>query len=146
MIKLKAKPIRKNKYWIVEDNGEKVAIIQAIDKGGFSYVHDNVRELFPSIKEIKKKFHIEFEPFIKSSDNSEYLVLGWPVNCKPFNPVFNIEKQIPLFTKSIKSTCYYCAGYYIIYRNNKWINVFCPKFISLQRYKFRGPFLNEETQ
>jgi hypothetical protein len=39
-----AKPVVKNKFWIVEQSGSQVATIQAIDEaGGFAYVHDNER-------------------------------------------------------------------------------------------------------
>jgi hypothetical protein len=55
-----AKPVVKNKFWIVEEGGEKIATIQAIEEGGFAYVHDEQRELFPSIKMISKKYNIEF--------------------------------------------------------------------------------------
>ena len=45
-----AKQIVKNKFWVVEDSGNKVATIQARDDGGFVYVHDDEREYFSSIK------------------------------------------------------------------------------------------------
>jgi hypothetical protein len=55
-----AKPVVKNKFWIVEEGGEKIATIQAIEEGGFAYVHDEQRELFPSIQMITKKYKVEF--------------------------------------------------------------------------------------
>ena len=55
-----AKPVVKNKYWIVEEDGNKVATIQAVEEGGFSFVQDNTREKFASIKMISKKYNIEF--------------------------------------------------------------------------------------
>ena len=57
---LLAKPVVKNKYWIVEESGKKIGTIQAIDEGGFSYVHENTRERFASIRLISKKYNIEF--------------------------------------------------------------------------------------
>ena len=56
-----AKPIVKNKFWIVERDGEKLATIQAIDEdGGYAYVHDDQREVFPTIKLLSSKYNIEF--------------------------------------------------------------------------------------
>ena len=49
MIELIAKPILKNKYWIVEEQGEKIATIQAIEEGGFVYVDGASRRIYPSI-------------------------------------------------------------------------------------------------
>ena len=45
-----AKPVVKNKFWVVENHGQKIATIQARDDGGFVYVHDELREFFPSVK------------------------------------------------------------------------------------------------
>jgi hypothetical protein len=55
-----AKPVVKNKFWVVEDQGTKIATIQAKDDGGFVYVHDNQREYFPSVQILKKKYNIKF--------------------------------------------------------------------------------------
>ena len=60
MVKVIAKPIVKNKFWIVEEAGEKIATIQACDEGGFVYVHDNEREMFTSIRMLSKKYNINF--------------------------------------------------------------------------------------
>ena len=46
-----ARPVVKNKFWIVEVGGEKIATIQAIGEGeGFVYVHNNERKIYPSIR------------------------------------------------------------------------------------------------
>ena len=68
-----AKPVVKNKFWIVEEGGEKIATIQAIEEGGFAYVHDEQRELFPSIKMISKKYNIEF---VKAEKPKKEKLLG----------------------------------------------------------------------
>lgn len=60
MTELIAKPIVKNKMWIVELYGNKVGNIMAVEEGGVVYVHDDQRESFPSIKILQKKYNIEF--------------------------------------------------------------------------------------
>ena len=60
MTELIAKPIVKNKMWIVESSGTKVGNIMTIDEGGVVYVHDDQREVFPTIKLISKKYNIQF--------------------------------------------------------------------------------------
>ena len=58
MTELIAKPVVKNKMWIVESAGTKVGNIMAVDEGGVVYVHDNQRESFPSIKLLSKQYNI----------------------------------------------------------------------------------------
>ena len=60
MTELIAKPIVKNKMWIVESEGTKVGNIMAVEEGGVVYVHDNQRETFPSIKLLSKEYNIVF--------------------------------------------------------------------------------------
>ena len=55
-----AKPVVKNKYWIVEEGGIKVGTIQAVDQGGVTYVHGEEREQFTNIKMLSKKYNIVF--------------------------------------------------------------------------------------
>ena len=55
-----AKPVIKNKFWVVEDHGQKIATIQARDNGGFVYVHDEIREYFSTTKQLTKQLNIKF--------------------------------------------------------------------------------------
>ena len=73
-----ARPVVKNKMWIVEAAGEKVATILAVEEsGGFVYVHDNKREMFPSIKLLSKKYNIEF---VKADNTKkEKIEANWSV-------------------------------------------------------------------
>jgi hypothetical protein len=67
-------------------------------------------------------------------------VHGYDTSCVPHNPLFDVKNKLPLFTKSPKSKSLYCAGYYIIRFEKGWVKSFCPKAITLERYKFKGPF------
>jgi hypothetical protein len=138
-----AKPIVKNKYWIVESNGNKVATIQAVEEGGFAFVHDDTREKFASIKMISKKYNIEFvkadKP--KSAKNSD--VYGYPCKGNCYNEIYDVARRLPIYTKTQKSRSYFCAGHYLIKFNNTWIKEFSPKLITLNRYEFVGPFKTE---
>jgi hypothetical protein len=147
---LKAKPVIKNKFWIVERDGEKIATIQAIDEGGFAYVDHMHRERFATIKLIENKFNIKFTKSIEKPKVEkpvalrEYEVYGWPTTHKPYNTLYDVSKKLPLFTKSDKSKSYFCAGYYIVKFSNTWTKATCPKLITLQRYEFRGPYHTKE--
>jgi len=135
-----ARPVVKNKYWIVETSGHKVATIQAIEEGGYAYVHDDQRERFSSIKLISKKYNIEFAKPGKSKPNGSSDVYGYPATAKSYNKVYDVSRKLPIFSKSAKSRSFFCAGYYLVQYSNTWLQEFCPKLITLNRYKYMGPF------
>jgi hypothetical protein len=141
-----AKPVVKNKFWIVEEGGEKIATIQAIEEGGFAYVHDEQRELFPSIKMISKKYNIEFVKAEKPKKEKldVYDVYGFPTNTQPNNEVLDVQRYLPIYTKGSKSKSFFCAGYYIIKFSSTWVRAYCPKLITLNRYEYQGPFKTQE--
>lgn len=142
MTELIAKAILKNKFWVVEDQGSKIGTIQAVEDGGFVYVHNETRERFPSIKLLSKTYNLKFDNTLpkkeKSKDNHE--VYDYPVSNTPWNKLWDVKHQFPIYTKTKTSKSFYCAGYYIIQFNNGWVKSYCPKFITLNRYPFRGPF------
>jgi hypothetical protein len=137
-----AKPVLKNKFWIVENQGEKVATIQMVDDGSVVYVSSTERKKYASIKLLSKDYNIVFDKENKKSKDvkTEHELYGYPVNGKPWNSLYDIKHQFPIYTKTSKSKSYYCAGHYIIKFNNGWVKSFCPKFITLNRYEYQGPF------
>jgi hypothetical protein len=136
-----AKPVVKDKFWIVEESGNKVATIQAIDEGGgYAYVHDNQREYFPSIKVLSKKYNIVFEKAERKKAVVEDNIYGFPTSGKHFNSLFDVQKYLPIFTKTKASKSYFGAGYYAVKVNSTWELQFCPKLIMLNRYEYCGPF------
>jgi len=145
MNELIARPVVKNKYWIVESDGTKIGTIQAVEKGGFVYVHEQSRVQYASIKLLSKAHNVVFDSAVKKEKliPESHEVYGYPVSNKPWNPLWDVKHQFPIYTKTSKSKSYYCAGYYIIKFNNGWVKSFCPKFITLNRYDFQGPFRNK---
>ncbi len=145
MTELIAKPVLKNKYWIVESEGTKIATIQAIEEGGFVYVQDASRQKYNTIKLLSKEHNIVFDNVhTKEPKSSEHSVYGFPIKQKPWNALWDVKHQFPIFTKTSKSKNYYCAGYYILKFNNGWVKAHCPKFITLNRYTFQGPYKTKD--
>lgn len=145
MTELIAKPVLKNKYWIVEDHGTKIATIQAVEDGGFVYVENTSRQKYPTIKLLSKEHNIVFDTNSKKESKvTEHMVYDFPIKQKPWNVLWDVKHQFPIFTKTSKSKSYYCAGYYIIKFNNGWVKAHCPKFITLNRYPYQGPFKSKE--
>jgi hypothetical protein len=140
-----AKSIVKNKCWVVENEGQKVATIMAVEPKGFVYVHNDQREVFPSIKLISEKYNIVFDKTKPAkNDYQGHNVHGYPCNSKPYNEIWNVRKRLPIYSKNLKSKSYYCAGYYIINYNETWVIEYCPKVIALNRYQYYGPFASKE--
>jgi len=139
---LLAKPVLKNKFWIVEDQGEKIATIQMIEDGSVVYVSPTERKKYASIKILSKEHNILFDKTDKKTKTAvqEYEAHGYPVSSKPWNVLYDVKHQFPIYTKTNKSKSYFCAGYYIIKFNNGWVKSFCPKFITLNRYDYQGPY------
>lgn len=142
-----AKPVVKNKFWVVEDQGTRIATIQAVEDGGFVYVHDDQRERFNSIKLLSKQYNIIFDKPVKKSKVKASLnnVHGFPTQTKPYNELYDVTRRLPVYTKTEKSKSYFCAGYYIVDIDNTWTKTYCPKLITLNRYPFRGPFTTQEA-
>jgi len=141
-----AKPIVKNKMWIVEQYGNKVGNIMAVEEGGFVYVHDNQREPFPNIKMIGAKYNITFAKVekVKKEKLDVYDVYGFPTSTAPQNQVLDVQRYLPIYTKGTKSKSFFCAGYYIVKFTNTWVRAYCPKLITLNRYEYQGPFKTQE--
>ena len=139
---LLAKPVLKNKFWIVEDQGEKIATIQMIEDGSVVYVSPTERKKYASIKILSKEHNILFDKTDKKTKTAvqEYEAHGYPVSSKPWNVLYDVKHHFPIYTKTSKSKSYFCAGYYIIKFNNGWVKSFCPKFITLNRYDYQGPY------
>jgi hypothetical protein len=146
MIDTVAKPVVKDKFWIVERDGEKCATIQAIDEdGGYAYVHDEQREIFPSIKILSKTHNIIFERAERKKNSVENNIWGFPTAGKPNNALFDVQKYLPIYTKTKVSKSYFCAGYYAVKLNQNWVRQYCPKLIMLNRYEYCGPFSTQEA-
>lgn len=141
-----AKPVVKNKFWIVESQGTKIGNIQACDEGGVVYVHDNQREMFPSIKLLSSKYNITFVKAEKPKKVKQdvYDVYGFPTNTQPNNEVLDVQRYLPIYTKGAKSKSFFCAGYYIIKFSSTWVRAYCPKLITLNRYEYEGPFKTQD--
>jgi len=139
----KAKNVVKNKYWIVEDNGRKIATIQAAEDG-VVLVQDNHRLKYPSLKVLGTAHNIRFVPGQRKQTRSVDSVYDYPTKSTPYNAVYDLRLKLPLYTSTKKSKSYKCAGYYLIQLGNNWISEFCPKKIVLSRNTYLGPFKTEK--
>ena len=145
-----AKVLVPNKIWILENGGKKVGTLNK-EKKGFSFYRKGEKINISTKEEIEIQFGEdvtkEVEKIIKITDKKKEKssdVYDYPCSSNPHNPVYNIKKKLPIYSKSSKSKSLYCAGYYVIQFRKGWVKSFCPKLITLERYPFNGPFKTEE--
>ena len=137
---LLAKSVVKNKCWIVEQDGTKIATIHANEQG-VTLVQATTREQFPNLKTLSDRYNIiidKSKPVKVAKESHE--VYSYPCDNKPQNALWDIQHKLPVFTKGSKSKSFFCAGYYIVQFNNGWVKSYCPKLITLNRYPYQGPY------
>jgi hypothetical protein len=146
MTDLQAKAVIENKFWIVEKDGEKFATLRKSDDNRFVMSNETGVKIYETKKSLTDQFGKDFfvAKIIKEATNSPLQeVHGYPSSCNPHNPMYDIKRKLPLFTKSQDSKSVYCAGYYVIRFDKGWVKSHCPKLITLQRYEYQGPFKTE---
>lgn len=137
----KARPIVDNKFWIVEQNGERIGTVR---KGqDLTVVLPTGISKCASVDELEDKFNIQMvdskEITVVTKPDVDKDVNGFPTKTVPFNGMFDIKRKLPLYTKTAKSQSFYCAGYYII-KFDRWLPSYCPKLLTLGRQEFQGPY------
>jgi hypothetical protein len=146
MTEIHAKPIIENKFWIIEENGMKIATLRKNEDNRFVMSNETGIKIYDTKESLTKQFGKNFfvVKIIKEADNSKpNEVHGFSTSTPPHNAMYDIKKKLPLFTKSEDSKSLYCAGYYVIRFDKGWVKSFCPKLITLQRYMYQGPFKTE---
>lgn len=140
---LEAKPVIKNKFWVVEEEGHQVATIQA-SPDGVVLVHGDQREKFVNFKLLSSKYNIKIGKAVKNKGSTGHNIYGFPTDCTPHNELYNVKRRLPFYTKNAKSKSFYCAGYYAVYVNDEWSMHFCPKSITVSRYPYHGPYRTKD--
>lgn len=145
MNKIHAKPIIDGKFWIVEDGEEKVGVLKLNEQKKYVLSSKNQVTTFDNKKKLFEEFGKEFFTTKTKPQTTDDVkeVHGYPCSITPQNPMYDVKRHLPLFTKSDKSKSVYCAGYYIIKFEKGWVKSFCPKLITIERYEYEGPFKTE---
>ena len=146
MTEIHAKPIVDGKFWIVEQDGEKIGTLHKKENNKYMLSGKDGSSFFGKKEELIKAFGKDFfssriTTTISQDDSKD--VHGYPTSCNPYNNMYDVRRKLPLFTKSNASKSLYCAGYYVIKFDKGWVKSFCPKAITVERYSYKGPFKSE---
>jgi len=142
----KAKSVLKDKFWIIENNEQLVGTMSWNDD---RYMFSTTGEtcFFDNKRQINQRFGSEIVwtdlSTPKEVTQEDLVVYEFPTSVTPYNTMYDVQRKLPLFTKSAKSKSLYCAGYYIIHFDKGWVKSFCPKLITVERYETKGPFRTE---
>lgn len=139
-----AKPVVKGKFWIIKSGEDKVGEVEK-DQNGFTVTLGKTTSKIRTLSMIEERMGVQFEPPPARTVATGFNVSGFPTDTKPFNPVYDIQKRLPLYLRDEKSKCWFSAGWYQITQKNSTEWVFCPKLIILQRYRFTGPFKEKQA-
>lgn len=141
-----AKPIVDNEFWILQQDDKKIGNVEACQGGGFQVRLKDTVQQYKNIKMVTQLHNIVFEkPFLvkkKTVVGSD--VHGYQAHGRIYNPTWDVKHRLPLFTKNKKSKSWFAAGWYQVQRGRTWKTVQDPKLITLQRYKYNGPFHTKE--
>lgn len=146
MTEIHAKPIVDGKFWIVEKDGEKIATLHKKENNKFVLSSTSGEVMFNKKDDLTKQFGKEFfltSTKVKVTTSVLNECHGYPTSSRPYNAMYNVQKKLPLFTKSNASKSLYCAGYYVIKFDKGWVKSFCPKLITIERYPSKGPFKSD---
>lgn len=128
--------------WLVEQ-AQGSGLISEKNQGGYLIVQGNQAVEVNTKQELNEFFQSDVFGDISARDistQSEYTVMGYPVNYP--EPVVSEEEctHLPLFAKRNDTLVRLCAGYYALHSNMGWRLVFCPKLTTLKMYEYKGPY------
>jgi len=138
MSDLIAKPIIQDQYWVVTDGERKVGNVVA-NSAGYEVKLNGSFLQFNNTDELKHKTNIKFQP-LKLESKAQLPVIDYPTPSNIYNYVYDVKRKLHLFTDSENSKCLRVAGYFAVDMNGNKTVEFCPKYIFIQRYEYRGPY------
>jgi hypothetical protein len=142
-IELTAKPITDGEFWILTQGDKKVGNVCA-NSAGYGVQLAGSFFQFESTKDIQKKTKIKFISPPAPKEKLEVPYPEYPTTSRIYNSVYDVKRGLHVFTKTAKSKCFHSAGYFVVSHNGIEEVIFCPKYIFIQRYPFKGPFKSKE--
>lgn len=130
-----------DKFWILEnEQGLKQGTISKADV--VKVVINNVEKTYETFDKACWDLGINVESKVEPKEElkQDETVLGYPVKCEAYNPIWDLKRKIPVFTKTEKSKTLHAAGFYIIEFDTGWVQSFCPKVSTLDTNTFKGPY------
>jgi len=138
------KPLLEGKFWVIQDDSEKRIGTISFNESLYQVNTENDIRISVDKSQIKQILGEDVD-WLSTNPTSlnQKSVYGYPTTVTPHNPIYDVRRGFPLFSKSEQSKSLFCAGYYLIRFNKGWCKAFCPKLITLERYEHKGPYRTE---
>lgn len=143
---LKVKTAAPGLSWLFYDQDRRVAAVHKTDQG-FLVAQQGVTTRASNTKAVRKKLGVQdWEPESEVQTNFSKIDLdGYSADTDQYyDPMIELRRRLPLFTKVIGSKCFFAAGWYRVQIGNKYKVMSCPKLLMLNRNRFWGPFYTRE--
>ena len=139
-----AKPVIKDKFWILRQDDHKVGNIEASSDGYTVRINNTIARV-KNISTVRHDLAVAFDaPPVLKKVTADNCVHGYHTGTRTYNGIWDVQRRVPLFTKSRKSKSWYAAGWYMVKQHRAWKAVQNPKLITLQRYQYQGPFHTQQ--
>jgi len=140
MEQIEAKPVVEDKFWILHKDKTKVGQVKESSTGVEVNINGQTVTRFNNIEDFKKDERFSFTEIKRSDYGETDHVYGYDTSTLAYNPLWNLQYNLPIYTKEPDSKSWHCAGYYKIKIGKNWTTEFSPKLITLQRNEYEGPF------
>ena len=138
---IKTKQLLPDRFWIIEHNGSRIGTIQRHDQNQFIVTGTDSSIANLTLEEVEDTFNLfNSQDLIETKDDVDKEVYGYPAKHTPYNAVFDVKHQLPLYSKSPNSDNMYAAGYYCVKFPKGWVKGFCPKLSTIAENEYQGPF------
>ena len=89
-----AKPVLEDKFWILEDNGQKVGTIRS-NENGVTLQVGSENQTFKALEELTQKISVSFSgKELVNKEKQEYDVHGYFCKTRPFNSIFDLKRKL----------------------------------------------------
>jgi hypothetical protein len=139
-----AKPVIPDQYWILREQDRKIGNIEAHD-GGYVVSINGEKNLFKDLDILCQNVPVMFDlDMSEDPDVNPCQCHGYSTKSRVYNAMFDVRRQLPLWTDEPRSRSWLAAGWYRVQHHRNWRIMHCPKVIILDRYPFKGPFKTRE--
>ena len=93
-----AKPIVNGKFWVLQQNNQKIGSVEKTPTGYFLKTNKEASR-FKTINSLRDITKIKFDSILERVQHPENQVNRFPTDCKPYNGVWDINQRLPIYTK-----------------------------------------------
>lgn len=147
MQNVKLKHLTETSWLVLTGDGFDRIGLLAQQREHFIFIANDIKKQFASKEEIVEFFGRDVFSDAEGrtiEETAEYFVNGYPVDVKPIEVIIDGEIELGVFKKRANSAVIYTAGYFCLSYPTGWVSSRCPKYSTLCKYEYKGPFKTEK--